>query len=143
MTDVDLLGGVFCLKELRELGYRTVIYEAGMDLGGTWRWNRYPGARVDSEVPEYEYSWPEVFKDWTWTTNYPNYEELRAYFDHVDRVLNIKKDCSFETVVIGAKFDTREGKWSVKTEDGRVAKSKHLIVAAGFVRCPSSASLER
>lgn len=142
MTNVDLPGGVFCLKELRELGYRTVIYEAGMGLGGTWRWNRYPGARVDSEVPEYEFSWPEVFKDWTWTTNYPNYEELRAYFDHVDRVLNIKKDCSFETVVIGAKFDTREGKWSVKTEDGRVAKSKHLIVAAGFVRCPSSAGLE-
>jgi cation diffusion facilitator CzcD-associated flavoprotein CzcO len=84
-------------------------------------------------VPEYQFSWSEVYKDWIWTTNYPNYEELRAYFDHVDKVLNIKKDCSFETVVVGAQFDIAEGKWHVKTEDGRVAKSKHFIVAAGFV----------
>lgn len=102
----------------------------------TWRWNRYPGARVDSEVPEYQFSWPEVYKDWTWTTNYPNYEELRAYFDHVDKVFDIKKDCSFETVVVGAQFDVDEGKWHVKTEDGRLSKSKHFIVAAGFVSCP-------
>lgn len=127
------LGGVFCLKTLREHGFRVVIYEAGTDLGGTWRWNRYPGARVDSEVPEYQFSWPEVYKDWTWTTNYPNYQELRAYFDHVDKILDIKKDCSFETVVTGAQFKTSEGKWHVQTEDGRVAKAKYFIVAAGFV----------
>lgn len=66
--DVDALivgagfGGVYMLYELRKLGLKTVIYEAGTDLGGTWRWNRYPGARVDSEVPEYEYSIPEVWK---------------------------------------------------------------------------------
>lgn len=58
--DIDVLvvgagfGGVFCLQELRKRGFKAVCYEAGMDLGGTWRWNRYPGARVDSEVPEYE-----------------------------------------------------------------------------------------
>lgn len=113
-----------------------MIYEAGTDLGGTWRWNRYPGARVDSEVPEYQFSWPEVYKDWTWSTNYPNYEELRAYFDHVDKVLDIKKDCSFETVVTGAQFKTSEGKWHVNTADGRLAKAKYFIVAAGFVCIP-------
>ncbi|GKT65697.1 steroid monooxygenase [Colletotrichum tofieldiae] len=136
--DVDVVivgggfGGVFMLKTLREMGLRAVIYEAGTSLGGTWRWNRYPGARVDSEVPEYEFSWPEVFKDWTWSTNYPNFQELRAYFDHVDRVLNISKDCSFETVVVGAQFQPTEGKWHVKTADGRLAKSKYFVVAAGF-----------
>lgn len=51
------------LKELRERGFRCVLYEAGQSLGGTWRWNRYPGARVDSETPEYELSWPEVWRD--------------------------------------------------------------------------------
>jgi cation diffusion facilitator CzcD-associated flavoprotein CzcO len=107
--------------------------EAGMDLGGTWRWNRYPGARVDSEVPEYEFSWPEVYRTWNWSTNYPNYEELRSYFDHVDKILDIKKDCSFETIVTGAQFQTDEGKWHVKTADGRLAKSKYFVVAAGFV----------
>lgn len=121
------------LKELRERGFKCVLYEAGTSLGGTWRWNRYPGARVDSEVPEYEFSWPEVWKDWTWTTNYPDHRELRAYFDHVDRVLDIKRDCAFETVVVGAQFDTAEGKWRVQTADGRTAKSKYLVVAAGFV----------
>jgi cation diffusion facilitator CzcD-associated flavoprotein CzcO len=136
--EVDVLivgagfGGVFLLHELRKRGFKAVIYEAGDDLGGTWRWNRYPGARVDSEVPEYEYSIPEVWKDWTWTTNYPNYQELRAYFDHVDKVLDIKKDCAFDSVVVDAQFQEKEGKWHVKTEDGRTAKSKYLIVAAGF-----------
>lgn len=87
---------------------------------------------MDSEVPEYELSIPEVYKDWTWSTNYPNYQELRAYFDHVDAVLDIKKDCAFESVVVDAQFHEDEGKWHTKTEDGRTAKSKYLIVAAGF-----------
>ncbi|UQC91215.1 HK97 family phage prohead protease [Colletotrichum lupini] len=136
--DVDVLivgggfGGVFMLKTLREMGLRAVIYEAGTSFGGTWRWNRYPGARVDSEVPEYEFSWPEVFRDWTWSTNYPNYQELRQYFDHVDKVLDLSKDCSFDTVVTGAQFHPDEGKWHVKTADGRLAKSKYFVVAAGF-----------
>jgi len=134
--DVLIVGagfaGVYLLHELRKHGFDTVIYEAGDGLGGTWRWNRYPGARVDSEVPEYELSIPEVYRDWTWSTNYPNYEELRAYFDHVDKVLDIKKDCAFESVVVDAQFHENEGKWHVKTEDGREAIAKYLIVAAGF-----------
>ncbi|ORY17068.1 HK97 family phage prohead protease [Clohesyomyces aquaticus] len=131
--EVDVLivgagfGGVFCLKTLREQGYKATIFEAGTSFGGTWRWNRYPGAGVDSEVPEYQFSWPETYKDWCWSTNYPNYQELRAYFDHVDKVCDLSKDCSFETVVVGAQFHTDEGKWHIKTEDGRIAKSKFLI----------------
>lgn len=127
------VAGIFMLKTLRDRGYKAVIYEAGNDLGGTWRWNCYPGAGVDSEVPEYEFSWPEVWKTWNWTTNYPNYKDLRAYFDHVDKVIGIKKDCSFNTVVVGATFDTAEGKWNVRTEDGRTAKARFLILGTGFV----------
>lgn len=73
---------------------------------------------------------------WTWSTNYPDYRELRAYFDHLDRVLDIKKDCAFETVVVGAQFNTEEGKWHIDTADGRKAKSKYFVVAAGFVSRP-------
>ncbi|ODA83498.1 hypothetical protein RJ55_02012 [Drechmeria coniospora] len=97
--------GIFMLKTLRDRGLKTVIFEAGNDIGGTWRWNCYPGAAVDSEVPEYEFSWPEIWKTWSWSSNYPSYQELRAYFDHVDHVLNIKKDCAFHSVVIDARFD--------------------------------------
>ena len=121
------------LKTLRDLGFRAVIFEAGNDLGGTWRWNCYPGANVDSEVPEYEFSWPEVFTTWNWSTNYPNYHELRKYFDHVDRVLDIKKDCAFNTVVVGAQFDVSDGRWNIKIADGRKATSKFFVVCAGFV----------
>ncbi|KAL4998442.1 hypothetical protein BDV10DRAFT_194380 [Aspergillus recurvatus] len=116
--DVDALivgagfAGIFMLKSLRDRGLRTVIFEAGNDTGGTWRWNCYPGAAVDSEVPEYEFSWPEVYETWNWKSNYPTYQELREYFDHVDRVIGVKKDCAFNTVVVGAAFDTRSGKWS-------------------------------
>lgn len=100
----------------------------------------YPGARVDSPVPIYELAIPEVYKDFHWTTNYPNWEELQAYFDHMDKVLELSKDCAFETVVVSAEFDTKEGKWVVKTQDGRVAKARFLIVAAGFAakRCKLS-----
>lgn len=90
------------------------------------------GARVDSEVPIYQLSIPEVYKTWTWTTNYPDWHELQAYFDHVDKVCELSKDCAFESVVTSSEFDTQSGKWTVKTADGRTAKCKYLIIAAGF-----------
>jgi len=121
------------LKTLRDRGLKAVIFEAGNDTGGTWRWNCYPGAGVDSEVPEYEFSWPEVWKTWNWSSNYPNYKDLRAYFDHVDKVLNIKKDISFNTVVVGGHFDPNLGRWLVRTEDGRTTKAKYLVLGTGFV----------
>ncbi|KAF3762893.1 FAD/NAD(P)-binding domain-containing protein [Cryphonectria parasitica EP155] len=124
--------GTFMLKTLRDRGFKAAIFEAGNDLGGTWRFNCYPGARVDSAVPTYEFSWPEVYESWTWTTNYPDYKELRAYFDHVDNVLDIKKDCSFHTVVTGANFDKGAGKWIVETADGRTSKCRFLILGSGF-----------
>ncbi|PIG86246.1 steroid monooxygenase [Aspergillus arachidicola] len=136
--DVDVLivgagfGGIYSLYEMRKLGLKAVIYEAGNDIGGTWRWNCYPGAGVDSEVPEYQLSIPETWKDWTWSTNYPNYEDLRKYFDHVDKVLDIKKDCAFNSVVVGAHFHTVEGRWHIRTADGRTARAKYFIIAAGF-----------
>lgn len=97
----------------------------------------YPGARVDSPVPIYELSIPEVYKDWTWSTNYPEWSELQAYFDHVDKTLDLSKDSAFETVVTSAEFDEKEAKWTVKTQDGRTVKCRFLIVAAGFAakRC--------
>lgn len=98
----------------------------------TERKNIYPGARVDSPVPIYELAIPEVYKDWTWTTNYPAWEELQAYFDHMDKVLDLQKDTAFESVVTNAEFNTDEGKWHVKTADGRNVKAKYFIVAAGF-----------
>lgn len=96
------------------------------------RWNCYPGARVDSEVPVYQLSIPEVYKTWTFSTNYPDLKELQAYFEHVDKVCNLNKDTAFETVVTSADFDKDTGKWTVKTADGRHARTRFLVIAAGF-----------
>lgn len=98
----------------------------------TRRWNCYPGARVDSEVPIYQLNIPEVYNTWSFTTNYPDWKELQAYFDHVDKVCNLSKDAAFETVVTSAEFDQAAAKWTVKTADGRTARTRFLIVAAGF-----------
>ena len=139
--DIDVLiigagfGGAYALYEMRKQGYSTVLYDAGLNFGGTWRWNIYPGARVDSPVgesPIYELAIPEVYNTWTWSTNYPGWEELQAYFDHMDKTLDLSKDCAFESVVVSSEFDMEAGKWVVRTEDGRTAKAKFLIVAAGF-----------
>jgi len=87
---------------------------------------------VDSEVPEYQLSIPEVIKAHNWPNNYPNYHDLRDYFDTCDRVLDIKSQTAFESVVTGAQFNTEEGRWHVETADGRTAKCKYLVICAGF-----------
>ncbi|KAF2236768.1 FAD/NAD(P)-binding domain-containing protein [Viridothelium virens] len=136
-TDVLIVGagfgGVYLLHRLRdELGFKCKIYEAGKELGGIWHWNCYPGARVDTGVPIYEYSLEKVWKDWTWTEKYPGWSELRKYFAHVEQQLDVKKDVAFDTRVVSAQFDTSSSKWVVRTEDGRTAHARYLINAIGF-----------
>jgi cation diffusion facilitator CzcD-associated flavoprotein CzcO len=87
---------------------------------------------VDSPVPIYELSIPEVYNTWTWKHSYPDWRELQAYFNHCDKVLDLNKDCAFESVVVGALFDKETGKWTVGTQDGRTARARFLIVCAGF-----------
>jgi cation diffusion facilitator CzcD-associated flavoprotein CzcO len=143
-------GGIYLMHKLRQLGFKCKIYEAGKELGGIWHWNCYPGARVDTQIPIYEYSIPEVWKvslfafthhwyvgtnrlqDWIWSERYPGFAELRRYFEHVDKVLDVKKDVAFDTRVVGAQFDKPSAKWVVETEDGRKATSKYLLLATGF-----------
>ncbi|KAF1987202.1 cyclohexanone 1,2-monooxygenase-like protein [Aulographum hederae CBS 113979] len=136
-TDVLIVGagfgGVYLLHRLRdELGLKCKIYEAGSEMGGVWHWNCYPGARVDTQVPIYEFSMEKVYKDWTWEEKYPGYAELRRYFQHVDKVLDIRKDVALDTRVVNAHYDKPSAKWIVKTEDGRTARATYLINAVGF-----------
>lgn len=135
-TDVLIVGagfsGIYLMHKLRQLGFNCKIFEAGKELGGIWHWNCYPGARVDTQVPIYEYSIPEVWQDWTWSERYPGFAEIRRYFEHVDKKLDIKKDVAFDTRVVGARFDKPTSKWNVTTEDGRTAKAQYLLLATGF-----------
>ncbi|KAF5362909.1 hypothetical protein D9758_007074 [Tetrapyrgos nigripes] len=110
-------GGLYQLYHYRNLGYRVQILDAAPDLGGVWYWNCYPGARVDSDVPNYEYSLPELWKDWTWTEKFPDWKELREYFEHVDEKWNVRKDIRFNTRVVGARWDEEKREWVVEAED--------------------------
>lgn len=135
--DVDILiigggfGGMYGLHQFRKLGLSVKLFEAGADFGGTWHWNRYPGARVDSETPFYSLSIPEVYRDWTFSERFPGHEELREYFKHIDQTLHLSKDAIFHTIVTEAKYDTSEGKWHVKTDDGSEATCSYLVSCTG------------
>lgn len=125
-------GGMYGMHQYRKLGLSVKLLEAGSSWGGTWHWNRYPGARVDSETPYYSLSIPEVYRKWNFTERFPGHEELRRYFQHVDKTLGLSKDAYFNTIVTEARYDTAAGEWHLKTDDPkRVATCKYLVLATG------------
>uniref|UniRef100_A0AC34FYM1 Flavin-containing monooxygenase n=1 Tax=Panagrolaimus sp. ES5 TaxID=591445 RepID=A0AC34FYM1_9BILA len=136
--DLDILivgagfSGIYFLYQLRKKGYNVKIFESANGLGGTWKVNHYPGARVDSSIPIYEFSLPEIWKGWNWKERYPGWKELQEYFEYCDTILDIKKDVSFNTKVIEAHFEKDEGKWIIKTDDGRISKAKYFLPCIGF-----------
>jgi cation diffusion facilitator CzcD-associated flavoprotein CzcO len=103
------------------------------DFGGVWYWNRYPGARVDSEVPFYQLNIPEVYETWTFSQRFPGHAEVRAYFEHCDRVLNLRKDVSFNSRVDSVLWDTEKSEWHVTTETGKQARARYIVLATGVL----------
>lgn len=136
--DIDVLvvgagfAGCYLVHKLRKANFTVKIVEAGSDLGGVWHWNGYPGARVDSQYPVYAYSIPEVYEDWSWSEQYPGAEELRKYFAHVEKKLQIKKDAVFNTKVTDADFDEATSKWTIRCDNGTVIRAGTFIAAIGF-----------
>ena len=125
--------GIYTLHRLRnELGLKVKIIDAGSDLGGTWHWNTYPGARVDCPAPTYAFGIPEIWKTWTWSQRYPAQKEFEDYFDHVDKVLSVRKDCIFNSRVTSALFDPATAKWTIQTNDGRTVRAQYFVPAVGF-----------
>lgn len=124
--------GCYLLHRLREKGFKAKIIEAGSGLGGIWHWNAYPGARVDSQYPIYAYSLPEVYEDWNWSSHYPGGEELRDYFNHVDKKLGIKKDTVFNSKVVKAVFDESDDMWTIYCDTGATFRSRFFVASLGF-----------
>ena len=122
--DLDVLivgggfGGVYLLHSLRKQGFKALLVEAGEGLGGVWHWNCYPGARVDTDVPAYEFSAEEIWKDWEWTERFPGRPELRRYFEHVDKIWNLSPDVRLGTRLTAARFDEGIRCWNVETHKG-------------------------
>jgi cation diffusion facilitator CzcD-associated flavoprotein CzcO len=107
-------GGIYTLHTLRRFKFSCRLFERGSGLGGAWHWNCYPGARVDSNVPIYQFTPDDTWDEWNWSERYPGQKELKAYFNHVDKVWDISKDTSYNTEVQEASWDEANKHWKVK-----------------------------
>ncbi|KAG5338826.1 hypothetical protein C0989_006057 [Termitomyces sp. Mn162] len=138
--DVLIVGagfsGVYQLHKLRKAGFSVKLFEAGSDLGGIWYWNRYPGARVDSEYLIYQLSLEELWGDWNWTEKFPSRQELVKYFKYVDKKLDLSCDISFDTRVTSASFDTNTNRWSVFTNTRVTVKPHFMVLCTGYASKP-------
>lgn len=131
--------GLYMLYRLRELGLATRVFEAGGDVGGTWYWNRYPGARCDSESHVYCYSFSkELLQEWEWSERYPAQPEILRYLQHVADRFDLRRDIQFNTRVTAAAWDEERGLWEIRTDDGAVTTARFFITAVG---CLSTAHI--
>ena len=125
--------GIYMLKSLRDkLGMNVRVYEAGDTVGGTWYWNRYPGARCDSDAYIYCFTWDkQLLQEWEWSERYPEQPEILRYLEHVTKRHDLKRDMQFSTRVTGAEFNEKTGLWTVHTEKGEAVTARYLIAAVG------------
>ena len=129
--------GLYMLYRLRQLGLSARVFEAGDGVGGTWHWNRYPGARCDVESLQYSYSFDEALQQaWTWTERYPRQAEILSYINHVADRFDLRRDIQLGTRVTQAHYDEGQRRWRVATDPGDALSARFVISAAG---CLSSA----
>ena len=125
--------GLYMLYRMRDvLGLKARVYETGDGVGGTWFWNRYPGARCDSESFYYSYSFSEELEqEWDWTSKYPEQPEILSYLNHVADRFDLRRDIQLGTRVTEASFDDVNDCWEVRTESGDRITARFLISAVG------------
>jgi cyclohexanone monooxygenase len=137
-SDVDAVvvgagfAGLYMLYRLRQIGLRAIGFETGDGVGGTWYWNRYPGARVDVPSLSYSYSFsPDLQQEWCWPETYSSQEELLKYANHVADRFDLRRDIRFETTVTRVAYDEGARRWSIRTDRGDRVTTRFLITAAG------------
>ena len=141
--DVVVVGagfaGMYMLHRLRGLGLSVRVYEQGDGVGGTWYWNRYPGARCDVESMQYSYSFSdELQQEWDWSERYAPQPEILKYANHVADRFNLRPDIAFNTRIDRAAFDEATGSWSVTTSHGNTVTADYFVLATG---CLSNARM--
>src|SRR4029450_11951031 len=125
--------GMYMLKSLRDkLGLKVRVYEVGETDGGTWYWNRYPGAHCDSDSYIYCFTWDkQLLQEWEWSERSPEQPEILRYLEHVATRHDLKRDIQFNTRVTGATFDEKTNVWTVRTDHGEEVTARYLIAAVG------------
>lgn len=142
-VDVTVVGagfaGMYALHRLRTMNMSAQVFEAGDDVGGTWYWNRYPGARCDVESVEYSYSFDDSLQqEWEWTERYSAQPEILKYAQHVADRFDLRRDIQFSTRVISAHYNENDHSWTTTTDRGDVITSRFIVFATG---CLSSANI--
>ena len=131
--------GLYMLHRLRQGGFSVQGFEAGGDVGGTWYWNRYPGARCDVESMEYSYGFSEALQqEWEWTERYAGQPEILRYANHVAERFDLRRDIAFHTKVTAAVFDEDAKRWRIDTDTGTRIATRFLIMATGCLSCANT-----
>ncbi|KAF1946450.1 FAD/NAD(P)-binding domain-containing protein [Clathrospora elynae] len=125
-------GGAYQLKRLREEGYNVKLIETADTWGGVWYWNRYPGARVDSTTPHYEFSDPKLWTEWRWAQRFPGSQELRDYFQFVAKKWDLNRDAIFNTSATAATWHEASGTWHVQTNGDQSFVARYLLLNTGI-----------
>ena len=137
------VSGLYQLHELRRLGMSTLVLEAGSGVGGTWYWNRYPGARFDSESYSYGYSFDnELLQDWEWKEHFSPQPETLEYLNHVADRFDLRRDIRFDSRVSAATFNEAENRWTIEVEEGPTLSCRFLITAIGALSIPTLPAIE-
>jgi cation diffusion facilitator CzcD-associated flavoprotein CzcO len=139
--DVLVIGagfsGLYALHRLRQFGLRIRVLEMAENVGGTWLYNRYPGARCDIESIEYSYSFSdEIQQEWVWTETMPAQPEIEAYLNFVADRLDLRRDIAFNTKVVAMTFDEETATWMVRTEAGESFTAPFVVAASGILSVP-------
>ncbi|MGE0288000.1 MAG: flavin-containing monooxygenase [Bradyrhizobium sp.] len=137
------LSGMYQLHRLRELGLRARVFETGTDVGGTWYWNRYPGARFDSESYSYGYSFSkELLQEWEWSEHFAGQPETLRYCQFAADKLDLRRDIQFESRVVAAAYEEDSRGWRVRLADGSEHSCRFLITAVGPLSTPTLPRIE-
>ena len=141
VVDVVVVGagfaGMYLLRQLRENGFSYRVLEAGNDVGGTWYWNRYPGARCDIATTDYQYTWdPALHDEWNWSEKHAAQPEILRYAQHVATKHNLYADIEFDVRVDSAQWNESEKNWAIHTSAGETITSHHYVMATGCLSVP-------
>ncbi len=137
------IAGMYQLLRFRDLGFSVRVFEEGSGVGGTWYWNRYPGARFDSESYSYGYSFSEeLLQEWDWTEHFSPQPETLRYLNHVADKFDLRKDIQFNSRVKSAIYDEATQRWNVTLENGDSASGRFLITAIGPLSAPTLPNIE-
>ena len=131
------VAGLYQLHQLRAEGLKVRAVDTASNVGGTWFWNRYPGAKFDSEAYIYQYLFSEdLYKGWSWTERFPAQPEIERWMNYIADMLDLRKDIAFETTVESAAYNAETGRWTVRTNRGEVIDTQFLITCCGMLSAP-------